>query len=729
VARLGALQPPLTWFSARLCMTHPLFATLARSAAALALLATSTLATAQEQSAPVTTEQVQARLLAYAPEGVAAGKPLWLGLQIQHQPHWHTYWKNPGDSGLPTTLSWTLPAGVQAGEIQWPAPQKLPFGPMLNYGYEGTVLLPVPVTLPATLPADLKLQVRGDWLVCKDVCIPESGEFTLQLKAGAQPLQAHAAAFAAARAALPKPVPGAQASAEVQGSALVITARGLPADWQGKGLRFFGANPGVFNHAQPEQANWDGNTLRLTVALATPRVESPASLEAVLRQGDAALTLPVALPGGWPAAEAVALAPLPTPTPAPAAPGPAAPEAPSVGLLAALALAFLGGLLLNLMPCVFPVLSLKAFALVQEEAGQRRVGAIAYTLGVVLSFVALAGLLLALRAGGEQIGWGFQLQTPWVVASLAALFTLIALNLFGVFEVSVALPGNVAGWRAKAPWLDQAATGVLSVAIASPCTAPFMGAALGAALALPTWAALAVFASLGLGMAAPYALIAFVPALARLLPRPGAWMARVRTLLAFPMLATVLWLVWVLGVQTGIDGAVALLVLLLAVAYAVWAWTQAGFGWRLSAVVVLGAAGGWAAPSLHQPDGATPVAAQAPAAGWQAWSPEAQAQTLAEGRPVFVDFTAAWCISCQYNKRNALADEAVVADFAQRGVVLMRADWTLRDATITAELRRLGRSGVPVYALYKPGATEPVLLPEILSASGVRESLTTALNP
>jgi thiol:disulfide interchange protein len=203
----------------------------------------------------------------------------------------------------------------------------------------------------------------------------------------------------------------------------------------------------------------------------------------------------------------------------------------------------------------------------------------------------------------------------------------------------------------------------------------------------------------------------------------------VRTLLAFPMLATVLWLVWVLGVQTGIDGAVALLPLLLAVAYAVWAWTQGGLGWRLSAAVVLGAAGGWAAPSLHQPDGAAPVAAQAPAAGWQAWSPEAQAQTLAEGRPVFVDFTAAWCISCQYNKRNALADEAVVADFAQRGVVLMRADWTLRDATITAELRRLGRSGVPVYALYKPGATEPVLLPEILSVSGVRESLASTLAP
>ncbi|RVT83833.1 protein-disulfide reductase DsbD family protein [Inhella crocodyli] len=700
-----------------------------RWALALVLLGASALAPAQEQSAPVKSLQAAARLLAHAPEGVAPGKTLWLGLEIEHAPHWHTYWKNPGDSGLPTTLNWTLPAGLTAGEIQWPAPKKLPLGPMVNYGFEGTLLLPVAVSLPATLPAGpLKIDLQAQWLVCKDVCIPEEGQFSITLPAGT-PLTAHAAAFAAAQAAQPLTSPSIKAEARVSGATLVVRAEGLPAAWRGREVAYFAADAGVIDHAQREQAEWAGEVLTLKVPLSPNRSESPTAMQAVLTQGPEAVALPVTLVGGWAAASSAPAGPEAPPV------EPWQPPAPSTGLGLALVLAFLGGLLLNLMPCVFPVLSLKAFSLVQEEAGQRRIGAIAYTVGVVLSFVALAGLLLALRAGGEQIGWGFQLQTPWVVAALAALFTLIALNLFGVFEVALALPGHVAGWRAERPWLDQAATGVLSVAIASPCTAPFMGAALGAALALPAWQALAVFASLGLGMAAPYALIAFVPALARLLPRPGAWMARVRTLLAFPMLATVLWLVWVLGVQTGIDGAVALLVLLLAVAYAVWAWTQGGWGWRLSGAVVLGAAGLWAAPSFHQPDGAPGVSNAAPkaqAAGWQSWSPEAQAQALAEGKPVFVDFTAAWCISCQYNKRNALADAAVVADFAQRGVVLMRADWTLRDATITAELRRLGRSGVPVYALYKPGATSsdpPVLLPEILSASGVREALAATLNP
>jgi len=703
-----------------------------RWALALVLSGASALAPAQEQSAPVKSLQAAARLLAHAPEGVAPGKTLWLGLEIEHAPHWHTYWKNPGDSGLPTTLAWTLPAGLTAGDIQWPAPKKLPLGPMVNYGFEGTLLLPVAVPLPATLPpGPLKIDLQAQWLVCKDVCIPEEGQFSITLQATASagaPLTAHAAAFAAAQAAKPLEGPSIKAEARVSGATLVVRAEGLPGGWRGREVAYFAADAGVIDHAQREQAEWAGEVLTLKVPLSPNRSESPTAMQAVLTQGPEAVALPVTLVGGWAAASSA-----PATSDAPPV-EPWQPPAPSTGLGLALVLAFLGGLLLNLMPCVFPVLSLKAFALVQEEAGQRRIGAIAYTAGVVLSFVALAGLLLALRAGGEQIGWGFQLQTPWVVATLAALFTLIALNLFGVFEVALALPGHVAGWRAQAPWLDQAATGVLSVAIASPCTAPFMGAALGAALALPAWQALAVFASLGLGMAAPYALIAFVPALARLLPRPGAWMARVRTLLAFPMLATVLWLVWVLGVQTGIDGAVALLVLLLGVAYAVWAWTQGGWGWRLSAAVVLGAAGVWAAPSLHQPDGAAGVAnAAAPkaqAAGWQAWSPEAQAQTLAEGKPVFVDFTAAWCISCQYNKRNALADAAVQADFAKRGVVLMRADWTLRDATITAELRRLGRSGVPVYALYKPGAAapaQPVLLPEILSADGVRESLAATL--
>jgi thiol:disulfide interchange protein len=390
--------------------------------------------------------------------------------------------------------------------------------------------------------------------------------------------------------------------------------------------------------------------------------------------------------------------------------------------LLSLGLAFVGGLLLNLMPCVFPVLSLKALALVNEAPADRRGGAAAYTAGVVLSFLVLAGALLVLRAAGDQIGWGFQLQQPLIVAGMALLFTLLALNLFGLFEFGTWAPSAWAGWRAQRPWVDQFATGVLTVAVASPCTAPFMGAALGAALALAPLGALAVFAALGLGLAAPYALIALWPPLARRLPRPGAWMAQLRTLLAFPMLATALWLVWVLGMQRGLEASVALLALLLAMSLAVWAWSQGGAAWRGLALLSLTAGGLWASPTLHTPD-ALPAQAATLKGEWQPWSPQAQAQALESGKPVLVDFTAAWCITCQFNKRGALADAAVLADFKAKQVTLLRADWTLRDAAITAELQRLGRSGVPVYALHQPGGGAPQLLPEILSTHGLREVL------
>jgi len=677
---------------------------------------------APDASAPVKTDQVTARLLAHAPEGVAPGKPLMLGLQIDHAPHWHTYWKNPGDSGLPTQLAWTLPAGFEAGAIKWPTPSKLAVGPLVNYGFEGPLLLPVAVKLPAVLPpGPVKVQLAANWLVCKELCIPESGEFTLELPQG-QAISGQAAAFEQSRQQQPQALQAA-VSARVDGDALLLRVQGLPSAWQGQAVSYFAGDAGVIDHAQPEQASWDGATLQLKVALSPQRSESPDPVSALLRVGDEAGELRFAVQGGWPATTEVATPALQT-APPPAEPLPAA---AGTGFLLSLLLAFAGGLLLNLMPCVFPVLSLKALALVNEAPHERHVGAAAYTAGVVLSFLALAGLLLLLRDAGSQIGWGFQLQEPLVVGALALLFTLIALNLFGVFEFGNWAPSSLAGWRAQRPWVDQFATGVLGVAIASPCTAPFMGAALGAALTLPAWQGLAVFAALGLGLAAPYALVALWPPLARLLPRPGAWMARLRTLLAFPMLATVLWLVWVLGVQRGLEASIAMLVLLLALAFAVWAWAQRGMAWRVSALLALAGGAWWSAPLLLT-DVPAPATATPQAAGWQAWSPEAQARLLAEGKPVFVDFTAAWCISCQYNKRTALADAAVLQDFAARGVVLMRADWTLRDAVITAELRRLGRSGVPVYALHVPGAAAPVLLPEILSAAGVRETLASTLS-
>ncbi len=679
-------------------------------------------------SAVVTTDQVRAELLAHAPEGVAPGKPLWLGLAIDHAPHWHTYWKNPGDSGLPTTLEWSLPPGFVAGDIEWPTPRKLPVGPLMNFGHEGRLLLPVRVTVPEGFAGTaLPVRLRADWLVCKDVCIPEGGDLALDV-----PVQAatsvHAARFDAALAQRPRPVE-AQASARVDGGALVVTAAALPESLRGRDLSFFPELTGVIDNAARTPQRWDGGAWEVRVPLSAQRSESPARMVAVLAtpDGGAGVQVSFAVAGPWPAPGSLPSAAVAEPgVPATAAvPASAAPP----GFALALLLALVGGALLNLMPCVFPVLSLKVIGFAGHAHERRALlaGGLAYTAGVVLSFVALAALLLALRAGGEQLGWGFQLQSPVFVTALAVLFTLIGLNLAGVFEFGSVLPGNLAALRARHPIADSALTGVLAVAVASPCTAPFMGASLGVAATLPAAQALAIFAALGFGMALPYLAASAWPALARALPRPGPWMARFKTLMAFPMFATVVWLLWVLGQQVGIDGAAGVLGLLVAVAFAAWALgtpsfgrgARAGFGTLAVAVLALTLA--WALPALRE---APAPSASAPAGErWQPWSAQRVAELNAQGRTVFVDFTAAWCVTCQFNKRTVLSDPVVLADFEINQVALMRADWTRRDAEITAELARLGRNGVPVYAVYRPGAAAPQLLSELLSVQEVRSAI------
>lgn len=680
----------------------------------------------------IKTEQVVAELLVHAPEGVSPGKAVWFGLLIKHRPHWHSYWKNPGDSGLPTRLSWELPRGIEVGDIAWPVPQRLPIGPMVNYGYEGDVLLAVPVRIADDFtPGSKEVVLQADWLVCKEVCIPESGRFNIPLTAS--PQSAHTRLFDAAKASVP-----ADHAAPSDGrfeplGFLSTVVKNLPATWAGRSIEVFPEDAGVFDHAAAAQIAWNASELTVRVPLSAQRVESPKALHLVLRPADdpgrnEGLRVSVGIAGAWPANAEVEGALAKSPEPVKAS---GTTSAGSTSIWAALLLAFGGGLLLNLMPCVFPVLSLKVLGFANHHGSNRqlRIGGLAYTAGVVLSFLALAGLLLGLRASGSQLGWGFQLQSPEFVAALALLFTLIGLNLLGFLQFNAVLPGNLAAARAKNPALDSALTGVLAVAVASPCTAPFMGVALGVALTQPAAQALSVFASLGFGMAAPYLAATFWPGLGRLLPRPGAWMRHFKMLMAFPMFATVVWLMWVLGQQVGIDGVTGLLGVLLAIALLAWVWATPDFGprsgpaFRVGSVLVCVAALVWAAPALREQSVGVSSGAMSQGEGWQTWSPEAVKEATVQGRPVFVDFTAAWCVTCQFNKRGALADADVLAAFKAKGVVLMRADWTRRDPVISQELNRLGRSGVPVYMLLKPGVAEPQLLPEILSPALLLEAL------
>ena len=715
-------------------------------------------AQAKAASAVVQTEQVRAELFAHAPDGVAPGKPVWLGLQIRHQPHWHTYWKNPGDSGLPTVLQWTLPAGVTAGDIDWPTPHRIVIGNLANYGFDGTVLLPVPLTIAPSFQAsasgDLEVRLAASWLVCRQECIPQEGNFVLRVPTRGS-TGSHGADFDTGRAASPKDLSG-KSQAALGADGFTVTVSGLPASWVGKALQPFPETPAI---AEPISSPHSGDKATTTADAALLGTQSwnngvwsahfpysavretgPDTLPMVLVLGGQSLRTVAHFSGKWPALQAPGALPLPQATSAPltTTDTPTAIAGNTGGGLGAwglaLAAALLGGLILNLMPCVLPVLAIKVLGFSRHSehtpASQRAQG-LAYTLGVVLSFVSLGALFLALRATGEQLGWGFQLQSPAVVAALAALFTLIALNLAGLFEIGSVLPHSLASLQARHPVVDAFLSGVLAVAIASPCTAPFMGASLGYAISLPTAQALGIFAALGLGLALPFLAAAWIPAVGHWLPRPGAWMDTLRRFMAFPMLATVVWLVWVLGHLSGVDGAGALLALLLGLGLLVWSLGLEGRSRLVLATlsvalcaVLAGAIGPMVLKAEEASNTSGTVAADGGSVGWQAWAPGRVEAELAAGRPVFVDFTAAWCITCQYNKKTTLSNTDVLADIRAHKVTLLRADWTRRDPAITVALEKLGRSGVPVYVLHQAGKP-PVVFSEILDAQTLRASLAT----
>jgi len=681
--------------------------TIFRRALALLLL---TFASAATAAPSLDTGHVRAELIAYAPDGVAAGKPLWLGLRLTHKPSWHTYWKNPGDSGLPTTLDWTLAKGASAGAIDWPAPQRIALPPLMNFGYEGTVLLPVPVTIAAGYAGGpLAVKVAASWLVCQQQCIPENA--TLDLVVPAAPSAAEKAAFEATWNTRPVTLAGAKGLVEATGGQLRVRVTGLSESLAGKPVLVLPETQGLIDNAAAVIGSWSGDSW--TGQVPTLKTADPL-----------AATLPVVLEiaGATPSAIRVVLNKGTV-----AAPAPAASATGAATFALALLGALVGGMILNLMPCVFPILSLKILG-IARHGGERRVLArsgIAYAAGVILSFVALAGVLLALRAGGEQLGWGFQLQSAGFVAALAVLFFLIGLNLAGMFEVGTFLPSRIASARAKSATADSFLTGVLAVAVASPCTAPFMGASIGLAATLPAIQALLLFAVLGVGMALPFLLVSFLPAVARAMPKPGMWMEHFRNAMAFPMFATVVWLLWVVAQVAGPDGVAVLLFLMVALAFAIWLWkvAPARQPWRaILQLVAVAAVGAMLWQTVNALSAPAPTAATTSTADWKPWSEAQVASLTTAGKPVFVDFTAAWCVTCQFNKRTVLHDPQVAAAFEKCGVQRLEADWTRRDPAITGALARFGRNGVPVYAVYGgPGA--PVLLNEVLSKGEVLGAL------
>ena len=649
--------------------------------------------------------------------GIAPGGAVWVGIRQRIAPGWHTYWINPGDSGEALTIEWALPAGFTAEPIVWPHPERIPVGPAMSHGYTGETVLLVRVTAPHDLTPGRDVILRGHaaWLVCEKICIPEEGDVTLTLPVVASPAApgAGAAEIARARRAVPVASPwAAWVAASAERVVLTVAAPGLAAD-RIADMWFYPAQWGLIEYAAPQEAQVDARGLTLTMARGplAGAVESPV---------DGVLVLKERLEGQI-VSQAFAIQ-----TGRPSALVAAAPR-PPLSVTAAIGLAFLGGLLLNLMPCVLPVLSIKALGLVQQADAAPRITrrhGLAHTAGVLACFLALAAALIALRAGGAGLGWGFQLQSPLIVAALAYLFFVLALALSGVLVLGGRLGGLGGSLAARPGYAGSFWSGALVAVAASPCTAPFMGVATGFALTRPPAIALAVFGALGLGLAAPYLALSAMPAWRRLLPRPGPWMRWLERALAVPLYATVAWLLWVLREQAGERGAAAVVTGLILIALAAWALRVARGG--APARRRLAAAASLAGAVLAVVLGALVLGAPAPtpdaaaadgAIRWEPWSPARVTEARAAGRPVFVNFTAAWCITCLVNERVALRSPDVAAAFARKQVVYLKADWTSRSAEIAAALEGFGRSGVPLYVLYPPAAraAAPIMLPPILS--------------
>ncbi len=684
---------------------------------------------------PITAHAHVKASLVTAETAIVPGKPVQVALRLVHDEHWHTYWLNPG-TGLVTTIAWTLPPGWKASEIQWPAPKALKdrTGTIVGNGYEGDLLLPVTLTPPADLApgTSVTLKAAAEWLMCEEVCMPGDAKvsLTLPVAASAAPDPAFGARLTAVVANLPRADAAWKLSAtrDAKNVTLTVTAAATNPAAVLPDLRFF-ADDNYVAYELPQIVTAAANSsFVLTLPISPDAPKDTAKLAGILTSSN-----------GWRADGSlpglrVDLAFAAAPAPAPVKTSASAPAAPA-SLLGTLFFALIGGLILNLMPCVFPVLGIKILGFV-NQAGQDKkkviLHGLVFALGVLLSFWTLATVLAVLRAGGDQLGWGFQLQSPLFVFALAAVMLIFAMNMSGVFEFGLSATGVGSDLQMKSGFAGSFFTGVLATVVATPCSAPFLAPALGAALTLSTVESFAVFTAIAIGLAGPYLLLSIFPAAVKILPRPGAWMETFKQFMAFPLYATVAYLTWVLAGQTTENGSLMALFGLVLIALGVWFYgrynapgtkpAKVRFGTITAALVfAVGVWTGW--PEDIASKTAAAQAAGAPEVVWEKWSPETVTKLRAEGKTIYVDFTARWCATCQTNKKIVFHSDAVLRAFAAKKIVTLRADWTNKDPAITTELAKYQRSAVPFNVIWQPGKTEPVILPELLTPSVVLDAI------
>ena len=682
------------------------------------------------ESEPVRSKHVEVQLVSEV-RAISPGVPFWTAVRMNHDPHWHTYWINPADSGLETMISWDLPAGFEAGEIHWPYPERLEMGPLVTFGFERDVLLMVEITPPETLDPEssVTLKARVDWLECKEVCLPGDAELvmTLPVTDATPPINdTWSEAFATARAEWPIQDPTWTFSAVIEPGRYVVTVH-PPESLEAHDIdhaEFFILDPELVQYAPPQ--NWrrvqDGYAFDLLpddsfgheaerlrgVLVSSAGWRGPGSEKALY------VDVEVTRSGALTSSDD---------------------EVP--GLALALLFAFVGGLILNLMPCVFPVISIKVMGFVRQAEEARSdvwKHGVVFAFGVLASFWVLAGLLIALRTGGDQLGWGFHLQSPVFLIGMSVLFFLLALNLFGVFEIGTSWMGLGQKTTSSSTWTGSFFSGALATVIATPCTAPFMGVALGYALTLSAPEALLVFTFLGLGMAAPYVWLSASPGWLSRIPKPGPWMESLKQGMGWLLAATVLWLAWVLNIMAGGEAVITLMGVLFVVALGAWILGRWGALHRakatrltakiMAAVLIFGGllSGIATANRLAPAEGGAATSTSGMA--WETFTPEKFEALRAEGKPVFINFTAAWCLSCQVNERVAFSSRRVQEAFQAKGITPLKADWTNRDDIIGRVLAGYGRSSVPFYVLYGEGTNAaPVTLPEILTPAIVLDAL------